>query len=88
MNNFLSDEGSAFGRIAVSTHWHKVIILVHQLLQYDEFVTSFREVYEYDKEQTTTLVYREGQTTQTFLVQLEQFLKSQLAVSGIWLLYM
>ena len=28
MNNLLSDEGSAFGRIAVSTRWSNIIILV------------------------------------------------------------
>ena len=81
MNNLLSDEGSAFGRIAVSTRWSNIIILVHRLLLYDGFVSSFTKEYDPDGEKITSLVYTNEQTIQAYLVQLQQMITSQLTVS-------
>ena len=81
MNNLLSDEGSAFARIAVSTRWSNIIILVHRLLLYDGFVSSFTKEYDPDGEKITSLVYTNEQTIQAYLVQLQQMITSQLTVS-------
>lgn len=81
MNNILWDEGAAFAQLAVTSAWPKVILIVHQAMQYDGLVESFLSAYADEYQGTTvTLVYRTGETTQSLLINLQQILSAQLSV--------